>query len=311
MAIELLKEKYTSSINVVEIGAARSQGPTRGNIVKIGGQTALPFLYGEGEMPNRPVMAMEIYDLMPDDWSFDISQAFGKKLTDPIAWAEACVNDRKADALCVRLISAHPDYGKRPCREIIAFIERLIRQISVPLIIIGSQDNERDTEILPEVSHALRKENCLMGIVSQDNYKTLAASCLADGHSLIAESPIDINIAKQVNILISDMGYDPKRIVMHPTTASLGYGLEYVYSIMERSRLAAFSGDWTLAMPMILFIGQEVWRVKEAKESETVGIAWEFATASLLLQAGADILVMRHPKAARQIQDFIGTIIQR
>ena len=117
------------------------------------------------------------------------------------------------------------------------------------------------------MSQALKGSNCSFGIATQNNYKTLTATCLADGHSIIAESPIDINIAKQVNILISDMGFDPRKIVMHPTTTSLGYGMEYVYSIMERARLAAFIGDKMLAMPFVLFVGSEVWKTKEAKEA--------------------------------------------
>ena len=143
----------------------------------------------------------------------------------------------------------------------------------------------------------------------QDNYKTLVASVLADGHSIIAESPIDINIAKQLNILVTDMGMDARRIAMHPTTASLGYGMEYTYSIMERSRLAAFTGDKMLAMPFVLFPGAESWRVKEAKDaSETGGMNWELVTSVAMLQAGADILVMRDPGAIRETMSYIKNI---
>jgi acetyl-CoA decarbonylase/synthase complex subunit delta len=161
---------------------------------------------------------------------------------------------------------------------------------------------------LPKASHALRGGTSLLGLASQDNYKTLTATALADGHSIIAESPIDINIAKQVNILISDMGFDASRIVMHPTTTSLGYGMEYVYSIMERARLAAFIGDRMLSMPFILFVGQEAWKVKESKQSAAQGVNWEIATSVSMLQAGADILVLRHPESLKAVNAFIKTM---
>ncbi|MFA6358449.1 MAG: acetyl-CoA decarbonylase/synthase complex subunit delta, partial [Candidatus Omnitrophota bacterium] len=131
------------------------------------------------------------------------------------------------------------------------------------------------------------------------------------GHSLIAQSPIDINIAKQLNILISDMGLAFERIVMDPTIGALGYGLEYAYSIMERARLAALNGDKTLASAFICFVGQEVWKTKEAKESIEQGIIWEAITATSLIQSGADLLIMRHPKAIEKVNNFIETLFKK
>lgn len=148
----------------------------------------------------------------------------------------------------------------------------------------------------------------MIGSAVQDNYKTLVASVLADGHSIIAESPIDINIAKQLNILISDMGLGLERIVINPTIGALGYGLEYAYSIMERARLAALSGDKTLASPFICFAGQEAWRAKEAKAVPEQGIIWEVITATSLIQSGADLLVMRHPAAAEKTAKYIDAL---
>jgi len=196
--------------------------------------------------------------------------------------------------------------------QAVAVLMSIAKEVRVPLIVVGSGDDERDNEVLPKVSQALKGENCLLGLASQNNFKTLTATCLADGHSIIAESPIDVNIAKQLNILISDMGYDPGKIVMHPTTTSLGYGMEYVYSIMERARLAAFIGDKMLSMPFVLFAGQEVWRTKEAKEfGEAQGVNWEIATAVSMLQAGGDILVMRHPAAAKSVSKYIEILMRR
>ncbi|MDD4900157.1 MAG: acetyl-CoA decarbonylase/synthase complex subunit delta, partial [Candidatus Omnitrophica bacterium] len=184
-------------------------------------------------------------------------------------------------------------------------VSQLLKKVDLPLVINGCGDDSKDNQVLPAVCEAAKAERCLIGNAVQDNYKTLAAAVLADGHNIIAESPIDINIAKQLNILISDMGLPLERIVINPTIGALGYGLEYAYSIMERARLAALAGDKTLGCPFICFVGQESWRAKEAKTEIESGIAWEIITAAALIQSGADILVMRHPEAISKIKAYI------
>ena len=303
MAIELVKEKYSSAINVVEIGSSDSGS------VRIGGETTLPYLFQEGGMPNAPVVAMEILDCEPVEWPEHLKAALGDCVKDPVKWALAAVDNFGAQLLCVRLQSVHPDYGNKSMDSSVSILKEIAKAVKKPLIVIGSGDDEKDNDLLPKASSALKGTNSLFGIASQENYKTLTATCLADGHSIIAESPIDINIAKQVNILISDMGFDPAKIVMHPTTTSLGYGMEYVYSIMERARLAAFIGDKMLSMPFILFVGQETWKVKESKDSSLQAVNWEIATSVSMLQAGADILVVRHPDSAKAINEYIETIM--
>jgi len=306
MPIELVREKYSDAINTVEIGRPGSR------TVKVGGEMTMPFLFEEGQVPNPPVVALEILDCEPTDWPENLKSPFGQSLKDPVTWAKKCVAEFGAEILCVRLASGHPDYGRRPAEAIIPKVMAILKETGVPLVIVGCGDDETDNDLLPKVSQALKGENCLLGIATQRNYKTLAVTALADGHSIIAESPIDINIAKQVNILISDMRFDPRRIVMHPTTTSLGYGMEYVYSIMERARLAAFIGDKMLAMPFILFVGGEVWKTKEARESgEAQGVNWELATAVSMVQAGADMIVMRHPAAARSAMAYIDMIMKK
>jgi acetyl-CoA decarbonylase/synthase, CODH/ACS complex subunit delta len=304
MAVDLVKEKYSNSINELEIGRGQ-------NAIKVGGEGALPFLFDEGAMPHAPVVAMEVLDCEPTDWPEHVRGALGPVVSDPASWAKEAITRFGAKAIVLRLASAHPDYGKRSHDKIASDVKAVSQSVNAPLIVIGCGDDEIDNELMHKVSQALKGENSLLGIAAQNNYKTLAATALADGHSVIAESPIDINIAKQVNILISDMGLDSKRIVMHPTTTSLGYGMEYVYSIMERGRLAAFIGDKMLSMPFILFVGQEVWKTKEAKESAAQGVNWEIATAVLMLQAGADILVMRHPGAISTVAKYIDTLMQK
>lgn len=311
MAVDLAREKYSGSVYTVEIGATAESGGTRDSVIKAGGETTLPFLFEEGLMPNAPVVGLEIVDCEPAEWPEALRDAFASDTKDPLKWAKRCVSKFNAKFLCVRLMSVHPDWGSRPVGTAVDFLAALLKEVSVPLVVIGCGDIEKDNELLAKASQVSRNEKCLFGIAAQNNYKTLTASCLADGHSIIAASPIDVNIAKQVNILISDMGLDPKRIVMDPTTASLGYGMEYVYSIMERARLSALSGDKMLSMPFILFTGQEVWRVKEAKDSVSLGVKWEIATAIAMLQSGADIIVMRHPDAARSAMRYIENTMDR
>ena len=310
MATQLMLEKWSGKINEVTLGATKSEGGSRASVVKIGGQEGLPFLFKEGSMPNKPCVAVEVWDIPPVDWADELTEVFGDSLKDPLTWAEVCVEKYKAKILCLKLQGAHPDFGARSPEEEAKFISSLLKKVNVPLVIVGSGDDAKDNLVLPACSEAAKGEKCLIGSAVQDNYKTLVASILADGHNIIAESPIDINIAKQLNILISDMGLGLERIVMNPTIGALGYGLEYAYSIMERARLAAFSGDKTVANPFICFVGQESWRSKEAKTGGIEqAISWEILTATTLLQAGADLLVMRHPKAIEKINKYIDELM--
>ena len=311
METQLALEKWSGVVSALTIGANKDEGGSRNNTVKIGGQSSLPLLFKEGDIPNPPAIAFEIWDIPPEDWSEELTSPYGKVLNDPFAWADKCIKEFKAQLLCVRMQGTHPDSGNKGPKEAAKFISTLLSKVKVPLIIVGSGDDAKDNLILPACSEAAKGERCLIGCAVQDNYKTLVASALADGHNIIAESPIDINIAKQLNILISDMGLNLERIVINPTIGSLGYGLEYAYSIMERARLAALSGDKTLASPFICFVGQETWRTKEAKASFEQGIIWEIITATSLIQSGADLLVMRHPTAAEKVSDYIKNIFKK
>ena len=309
MAQELMLEKWSGDVGVINIGATKEEGGTRSQTIKVGGQKTLPFLFKEGELPYKPVIAVEIWDVPPSDWPQELTSVYGKALTDPFFWAEKCVKDFGAQMICIKLQGAHQDFGNRSGKVEAQLIQQLLKKVSVPLIILGCGDDTKDNEVLPEVSEAAKGERCLIGNAVQDNYKTLVAAVLADGHNIIAESPIDINIAKQLNILISDMGLALERIVINPTIGALGYGLEYAYSIMERARLAALSGDKTVANPFICFVGQEAWRAKEARVPEAEqGAMWETITATALIQAGADCLVMRHPKAIEKINSYISKL---
>jgi len=319
--LERAIEKWVSKVNELIIGATQKEGGTRSSVIRVGGATTLPFLHFEGVIPNPPAIAMEVWDMEPADWPAVLKEPFRDVLDKPVEWAKRCVNEYGANFLCLRLASTSPDTKNNSPEEATRTVEQVLEKVSVPLMIIGCNQAEKDTEVIPLVSEAARGENCLVGIAVQANYKTITAACQSGGHSIIAESPIDINLAKQLNILISDMGFSPEKIVMHPATGALGYGLEYTYSIMERSRLAALQGDRMMSMPMINFVGQEVWRAKEAKASEEAvpewgpiisrGPLWEATTAVSYLQAGADILVMCHPKAVDSVKKTIQELMKK
>ena len=313
--MELILEKWSGAVSTVNIGAVKEEGGTRSAVIKVGGQKTLPYLFAEGQIPHRPQIAFELWDIAPLDWPQELLKPYQEVIKDPLSWAEKCVKEYKAKSLCVRLMGTHPDFGDRSPEQEAKFIAELLKKVDVPLIILGCGDDAKDNLVLPACCEAARGERCLVGSAVQDNYKTLVAAVSADGHNIIAESPIDINIAKQLNILISDMGLALERIVINPTIGALGYGLEYAYSIMERARLAALAGDKMMSSPFICFVGQESWRAKEAKASASEfpswgaeserGVLWEAITATALLQAGADILVMRHPLAIEKINKYI------
>jgi len=300
--MEKMIEKWQDKISEVTIGSKKP--------VKIGGETGIYFIDGEDKCPNPPRVAMEVWDMEPETWPDALKSNFGKALNDPAEWAKICVDKFYADIICLRLASAHPDLKNTTSEQAGKTLEKIMKAISVPLIVIGCQSPEKDNDVLPYCANVAKGENCLFGIATQDNYKTLTAACLSAGHSIISEAPIDINIAKQLNILICDMLFPADKIVIHHSTGALGYGLEYTYSIMERTRLAGLSGDKMLSMPMISFAGQEAWKTKEAKLGEKdLGVLWELATATAYLNSGADILVMNHPKAVEEMKKAIKGVV--
>jgi len=318
MSFSLPLEKYTHSISEVTIGATSREGGNCSYAVKVGGESTMPYLLKDGSEPHRAVVAMEITDIIPEEWPQALKEPFKDVFDKPGAWASKCLKDYGADLICLKLQGAHPDFGNRTPEDCARVAREVLKTSKAPLVILGCGDDEKDSQILPAVSLALKGQRCLIGDATEDNYRTLTATCLADGHNIIAESPIDVNIAKQLNILISDMGMPVDKIVINPTIGGLGYGMEYAYSIMERARLAALSGDSTLACPFICFVGQEAWRAKEACVAENIspnwgsekirGVLWEAVTAVCVLESGADILIMRHPEAVKAVKTYINSL---
>lgn len=318
MPFEMPVERWAAAVNTVTIGATSAEGGTRTSVVTVGGGASLPFLHFEAKAANRPVIAMEVLDVVPPNWPAPMTAALGEVAGDPAAWARKCVEEHGADMICLRLTGAHPDQGDRSAEDCAKAVKAVLGAVGVPLIIWGCGQADKDNEIMPRCSEVAAGENCLLGAAAQDNYKTITAACLADGHKLLTEAPLDINIQKQVNILVSEMGLDLSRIVMFQSTGGLGYGMEYAYSIMERTRLAALSGDRMLSMPMLAVVGPEAWKAKEARQPEEAapewgaaeerGVAWEATTATCFLHGGADVFVMWHPRAAALLRKTVDSL---
>lgn len=311
MQIPDVSSTWENQISSVTIGATEEEGGTRSRTITIGGETAMPYLHFEGPMPNRPALAFEIWDVQPEDWPKITKKPFEDVMGNPVEWAQKCEEDFEPDLLNLRLKSCDPYGENRSPEEAAKTVEKVLEATTLPLIIWGSGDEEKDNEVFTLVSPAAEGENCLLGTITEDNYRTLAALGKADDHKIIAESPVDINIAKQVNTLALDVGFDLENIVIFPNSPALGYGIEYVYSIMERTRLAGLKGDRLMAQPMLANIGGEVWKTKEAKITEEErpnwgdhrkrGPLWEATTAFTYLQAGTDLVIMRHPTALNEV----------
>jgi len=318
MSIPEVKEKWSGKINEVTIGATSAEGGTRGSTVTIGGQTGIPYLDFDGETPNRPAIAIDVMDVEPIGWPGPLAEVYGDVWSDPVAWAKRA-KELGAEAINLRLQGTHPDEGDHSPEQAVETVKAVLEAVDLPLIILGCDVPEKDQVVMPKVAEAANGENCLLGSAIETEYRTITAAAQAYGHKLISLAPCDINKQKQVNILIGDMGYPLTDIVMYPTTAALGYGMEYVYSILERGRLAALSGDRLMAQPVFLDVGFEAWRVKEARSGDEVadqwgpaaqrGPAWEALTATSLLQGGADLLVMRHPTAIEAVRKTIKELV--
>jgi acetyl-CoA decarbonylase/synthase, CODH/ACS complex subunit delta len=319
MAIPDAKQKWSGRVNPVTIGAAKAEGGTRGRTVTIGGQNGIPFLDFDGQTPHSVAIALDVLDKAPLDWPGPLCEVYRDVWSDPAAWARR-VKELGADLVNLRLVSTHPDEGDSPPEAAAETVKAVLEAVDLPLIIWGCDVPAKDQQVMPKVAETAQGENCLLGAVTETDYRTLAAAAQAYGHKLIALAPCDINKQKQVNILVSDTGFPLTDLVLYPTTASLGYGMEYVYSILERGRLAALAGDRLMAQPVILDVGYEAWRSKEARSGEEVseawgppterGAAWEAVTAADLLQGGADILILRHTKAVEVVrtlsQELVG-----
>ena len=303
--LEIPVENWVGKVQEVRLG-----GNGRKEIV-VGGESTLPFLHFEGSIPNSPAIAIEIQDKEPADWSPWLLSVWGGVMKNPVMWAKKAA-EYGADLIALRLGSAHPEQGNTGAKEAEKVVSEILSAIDLPLIVLGPDVAEKDNEVLLAVSEVARGQRIALGNCTDKNYRTIAASCLANGHVAIAKTPNDVNLAKQLNILLHELGLPLDSILDDTTTGSLGYGLEYTYSVIERLRLACLTGDEMTSAPIICTAGEESWRQKESKviegippswgEHEERAITWEALTVTSLLTAGANLVVLRHPRTVELVK---------
>ena len=311
MVFEIPKTAYSGKIREITLG-------TGDKAVAVGGETSYPFYLFEGEMPRKPRIAMEIWDCSPDDWAEAALEPFKGVTDDPVAWAKKCIDDYGAEMIALELISIDPNGLDRGADEAAGVVKKVADTIDVPLILWGTANHDKDTEVLRAVSELCQGKNLIIGPVEEGDHKRIGAAALAYHHTVISSTPIDINLAKQLNILLGNLGVPDNLLVIDPTVSGIGYGIEYCYSVMERMRMAGLTQqDEKLQFPIVCNVSKEVWKTKEVHlpdgelnmgDAKKRGILMEAISAMVLALAGADVLIMRHPEAIKLIREMIADL---
>jgi len=320
-SFDLPVDSASCSIYSVKLGNLKSEGGTRGKTYTIGGADCMPFHFWEGKMPNKPLVAMEVFDSVSEKYPDILHKAYGDILKNPAQMAKLCVEKYGAELISVKLEGTHPERNNYSAKQSVDLVKSILTAVDVPLIITGTSHYDKNNEVMKAIAQSCEGENLLFNWVEQDNYRTIAGAAMAYGHTLVAQAPIDVNISKQLNILLTNMGLTPERIIIDPMTSTIGYGIEYTYSVMERIRLTGLGGDNMLLSPMIVSVGQECAKVKEFKAPESSfpdwgdltkrAAYWEIATATTLLYAGADILILYTPEAVTTVKKTINNLMDR
>ncbi|MFA5809192.1 MAG: acetyl-CoA decarbonylase/synthase complex subunit delta [Thermoleophilia bacterium] len=299
-------ENCKGSIREVIIGADK----------KVGGESSFPFHLWEGDMPNPPMIAMEVYDESQPDWPETVRKVYEDVMSDPVAWAKKCQDEFGADAICLQLRSIDPNGSDASPESAAETVKKVMEAVSIPLFVYGTGTPDKDADVLKKVAEAMPDANIPLGPVEESNHRLIGAAAMGYKKPVVGFTSMDVNLAKQLNVLLTQLGVPEDKIIIDPTTGALGYGLEYCYSIMERDRLAALvQNDGKMQMPILNNMAPETWKAKESRVSEeeeptygnveTRGILWEAITATTLLLAGTDILVMRHPDAVKLVRKAI------
>jgi len=311
MAVEIPKEKWSGKIGELVIGATPEEGGTRSKKIVVGGAKSLPYLYFEGSAPQPIALAMEVLDVVPEDYPELVKNTIGDAINSPGTWAKKCVEEFGADLICLKLVGTNPEEQDRSPEDAGKTVREVLDAVSVPLLIYGSGNEEKDAKVMEVCSNEAKGERCLLGLAEEAAFKSLAVAAQANGHGIVAFSNLDINLAKQMNILLTDFGVKLNDIIMDPLVAGLGYGLEYSYSVMERIRIAALMGDNILQVPMIAD-ASIAWKAREASienpewgEPANRGPTWESMTAISALMAGAEVLIFRHPNTMKIIRETL------
>ncbi len=304
------RQDYSGSIREVVLGNGDKT-------VTVGGSSVLPFHLFEGDMGHKPLIAMEILDIKPE-WPASLARYYEDVMDNPVAWARKCVEEYNADALNIWLIGTDPNGEDRPAADAAKDAAAVIEAVDVPIIVWGCGNSEKDTETLREVTSLIGDKKVCLAPLEDANYRAIGATAMAFGHPIVAASPIDVNLAKQLNILLENLGVSLDTVLMDPSIGALGYGIEYTYSVMERIRIAALTQkDEKLQVPIICNLGREVWKTKEVGlpsddqlgDQERRGVMMEALTASCLMLAGGEVLIMRHPKAINMAKSLVNGLM--
>ena len=313
MVFEIPKINYTGKIREVSIGMGQKA-------IKIGGEGCYPFYLFEGKMPNPPRVAFEVWDHEPQDWQDWAIEPFKDVIHDPVAWAKKCVDVYGAEIITLQLKSADPNGMNRDVEDVVAVVKNVVDAMDIPLIMWGCGNDEKDAALLRRVVEICEGKNVSIGPLAEKNYKQIGAMAIGYSQVVIASTPIDVNLAKQLNILLGNLGVQDEKIIVDPTTGGLGYGLEYSYSVIERDRMAALTQeDVKLQYPIVCNLAHEVWKTRETRlkrdddpklgDEKKRSILMESITAMSLLIAGADIVIMRHPEGVALVKDMIKELI--
>ncbi len=309
MAFEVPKTAYSGKIKEIKLGSGDKA-------VTVGGETCYPFYLFEGEMPHPPRIAMEVWDMPPQEWAEAALEPFKGVTDDPVAWAKKCVDDYGAEMLCLQLVSTDPNGLNRGVDEATEVVKKVADAITVPLIVWGTANIDKDTEVLRKVAEVCQGKNLIIGPIAEGNHKKIGAAAIGYHQTVIASTPIDINLAKQLNILLGNLGVPDEMIIVDPTVSCIGYGIEYCYSVMERMRMAGLTQqDEKLQFPLICNISKEAWKTKEVNipteadpklgDAKKRGILLEAMSAMVLILAGGDVIIMRHPEAIKLVREMI------
>ncbi|MBE6974647.1 MAG: acetyl-CoA decarbonylase/synthase complex subunit delta [Ruminococcaceae bacterium] len=304
---------YSGKINAVTLG-------TGDQAIVIGGQNVLPFYTFDAPIEHAPKIGVEISDLA-HEWTAPGLVEFYAGCATMADRAKKAETMDGCDFIALNFESADPNGHNRPVEECVADAKAVAEVVTKPIVIMGCKNMEKDGELFAKISDALQGKNIVVMSAKNEDYKTVGASvALAYGQKVCAETADDINLAKQLNIMLKGLSIKPENIVMNIGTAAVGYGYEYVASTLDRIRLAALAqSDADLQMPIISPVSTDTWGVKESTATEEDEPTWgcteeraismEVSTAAANLTGGADAVIMRHPVAVATIKKFIAELV--
>ncbi len=307
------KLEYTGRIVEVTIGATKADGGSRSKTITIGGEQIPAFNLYEGKQSHPPIVAGDVFDITPP-LPKPVRECFGDALNDPLEWAKFWVKNVDVDVIDLELTSSDPYVKDTPIKESVKLVEDMLQAVDVPLMIGGSGNPEKDAKLLPKVAEVCAGERVLLSSATEDMWEPVAKAAQKYNQLILAWTSIDLNQAKELNRRLLE--YIPlEQIVIDPTSAALGYGLEYAFTIMERIRLAAIMGDEELQCPQgsgtaNSWGAREAWRkAPELGPREYRGPLWETTAAITYLLAGIDLFIMLHPGAVRTFKDLVGWLM--